>query len=146
MGQHAESREARRFPYQACRRRVCDPSHRSERNRHNISPAIHLDPEGSNLDNMGSIAVQTSSRAYPGGIHVPSLTWFEGSEEQRIDWELQEKHLRFLVDSGLHGSKQPFLSLLSRECLRTDATSRRDGDRRHLLAWNCTSLMDMRVQ
>ncbi|KAJ5267038.1 hypothetical protein N7478_009846 [Penicillium angulare] len=40
---------------------------------------------------------------YPPGIHVPCLTWFKPDATQSIDWELQERHLEFLVQSGLHG-------------------------------------------
>lgn len=40
---------------------------------------------------------------YPPGIHVPSLTWFKPGSTQSIDWALQEKHIDFLVRSGLHG-------------------------------------------
>ncbi|QKX61083.1 uncharacterized protein TRUGW13939_08229 [Talaromyces rugulosus] len=47
---------------------------------------------------MGSIG-----KSYPPGIHVPSLTWFRSDDTQSIDWELQERHLEFLVGSGLHG-------------------------------------------
>ncbi|KAL7928935.1 hypothetical protein V8C35DRAFT_325560 [Trichoderma chlorosporum] len=41
--------------------------------------------------------------AFPPGIHVPSLTWFRNNESQEIDWELQERHLNFVITSGLHG-------------------------------------------
>jgi len=37
------------------------------------------------------------------GIHVPSLTFFTSSAKQEIDWETQDKHLRFLISSGVHG-------------------------------------------
>ncbi|CAI7643457.1 hypothetical protein N7533_003123 [Penicillium manginii] len=47
---------------------------------------------------MGSI-----QSPYPPGIHVPCLTWFKPDSTQSIDWELQEKHLEFLVRSGIHG-------------------------------------------
>lgn len=46
-----------------------------------------------------------SSRCYPPGIHVPSLTWFKDDVKQTIDWQVQEKHLTFLIESGLHGSE-----------------------------------------
>lgn len=48
---------------------------------------------------MGS----TAKKAFPPGIHVPSLTWFEGTQEQDIDWAVQKRHFEFLVKSGLHG-------------------------------------------
>lgn len=45
------------------------------------------------------------------GIHVPSLTWFLDDSTQEIDWDLQRKHIQFLVESGVDGS----------ECLETCA-------------------------
>ena len=45
------------------------------------------------------------NKIFPGGIHVPSLTFFKDDARQEIDWELQEQHFRFLIESGLHGSK-----------------------------------------
>lgn len=50
---------------------------------------------------MGSIS--TRAKPYPPGVHVPSLTWFEGTQQQEIDWALQRQHLDFLVKSDLHG-------------------------------------------
>ncbi|KAK7426474.1 hypothetical protein QQZ08_007069 [Neonectria magnoliae] len=50
---------------------------------------------------MGSIAAK--GKAYPPGIHVPSLTWFAGDANQEIDWDLQKKHIEFLISSGLDG-------------------------------------------
>lgn len=52
---------------------------------------------------MGSLCTPKTARPYPPGIHVPSLTWFEDSVEQDIDWVLQRQHLEFLITSGLHG-------------------------------------------
>ncbi|KAJ9136908.1 Dihydrodipicolinate synthetase [Pleurostoma richardsiae] len=49
---------------------------------------------------MGSMSV---SKSFPPGIHVPSLTWFRDDPTQEIDWDVQTKHLEFLVNSGLHG-------------------------------------------
>ncbi|KAL2209361.1 dihydrodipicolinate synthetase [Sarocladium strictum] len=49
---------------------------------------------------MGSVS---HARSFPPGVHVPSLTWFEGTKEQGIDWTVQGQHLNFLVKSGLHG-------------------------------------------
>ncbi|RMJ20768.1 dihydrodipicolinate synthetase family protein [Aspergillus sp. HF37] len=45
----------------------------------------------------------TRTRPFPGGIHVPCLTFFKDDPRQEIDWELQDRHFDFLVDSGLHG-------------------------------------------
>ncbi|KAJ5690274.1 hypothetical protein N7462_004666 [Penicillium macrosclerotiorum] len=45
----------------------------------------------------------SNQQPYPRGIHVPCLTWFKADTAQSIDWELQERHLEFLVSSGLHG-------------------------------------------
>lgn len=44
-----------------------------------------------------------SLHAYPPGIHVPSLTFFDSSPRQEIDWDTQRKHLAFLITSGIHG-------------------------------------------
>ncbi|KAL6792565.1 hypothetical protein GGI42DRAFT_346331 [Trichoderma sp. SZMC 28013] len=44
-----------------------------------------------------------SLRSFPPGIHVPSLTWFGNDHSQEIDWNLQERHLNFVITSGLHG-------------------------------------------
>ncbi|OHF03763.1 dihydrodipicolinate synthetase [Colletotrichum orchidophilum] len=44
-----------------------------------------------------------AAKAFPAGIHVPSLTWFGDDASQEIDWDVQTKHLEFLVKSGLHG-------------------------------------------
>ncbi|OAG12762.1 dihydrodipicolinate synthetase [Paraphaeosphaeria sporulosa] len=54
---------------------------------------------------MGSIETSTSpgGRSFPPGVHVPCLTWFKNDPNQEIDWDLQKKHLEFLVASGLHG-------------------------------------------
>lgn len=50
------------------------------------------------------MTVKVSTRkAYPPGVHVPSLTWFENTTEQEISWPTQKKHFQFLVESGLHG-------------------------------------------
>ncbi|ATY61708.1 dihydrodipicolinate synthetase family [Cordyceps militaris] len=37
------------------------------------------------------------------GIHVPCLTWFLDDGTQEIDWDLQRKHIQFLVESGVDG-------------------------------------------
>ena len=52
---------------------------------------------------MGSAANSKRGRSYPPGIHPPSLTWFKDNENQDIDWDLQKKHLQFLIESGVHG-------------------------------------------
>lgn len=43
-------------------------------------------------------------KSYPPGIHAPSVTYFQDNEQQEIDWATQERHLEFLVTSGVHGS------------------------------------------
>ncbi|PCG93587.1 Aldolase-type TIM barrel [Penicillium occitanis (nom. inval.)] len=50
---------------------------------------------------MGSVS--KTGTPYPPGIHVPSLTWFKSDETQSIDWDIQQKHLEFLISSGLPG-------------------------------------------
>ena len=51
--------------------------------------------------NMGSISTQ--GKAFPPGIHVPSLTWFQNDANQEIDWDQQSRHIEFLIKSGLDG-------------------------------------------
>lgn len=51
---------------------------------------------------MGSLQ---AARPFPPGIHVPSLTWFGSDDSQEIDWDLQERHLNFVITSGLHGGQ-----------------------------------------
>jgi 4-hydroxy-2-oxoglutarate aldolase len=50
---------------------------------------------------MGSVSRRGTP--YPPGIHAPSLTWFKSDETQSINWEIQQMHLEFLINSGLHG-------------------------------------------
>ncbi|PSR79457.1 dihydrodipicolinate synthetase [Coniella lustricola] len=52
------------------------------------------------MDTMGSIQ---TPKPFPPGIHVPSLTWFANDQRQEIDWEVQTRHLEYLIRSGLHG-------------------------------------------
>ena len=56
----------------------------------------------SNENGLSAVAARTAS-SYPPGIHVPSLTFFDDSPRQEIDWETQSRHLDFLVRSGVHG-------------------------------------------
>ncbi|CAM1502716.1 Fc.00g074920.m01.CDS01 [Cosmosporella sp. VM-42] len=51
---------------------------------------------------MGSMAT-TGTKAFPPGIHVPCLTWFGSDASQEIDWDVQKKHIEFLITSGLDG-------------------------------------------
>ncbi|TKA41190.1 hypothetical protein B0A54_07712 [Friedmanniomyces endolithicus] len=44
-----------------------------------------------------------AAKPYPPGVHVPSLTFFDSSPSQEIDWETQRKHISFIVRSGVHG-------------------------------------------
>lgn len=60
---------------------------------------------------MGSTS---QARPFPQGIHVPSLTWFDNDRNQEIDWDVQTKHLEFLISSGLHGSESFLPCPLSR--------------------------------
>lgn len=55
---------------------------------------------------MGSSS--TAAKPFPPGVHVPSLTWFRSDKTQEIDWDVQTKHLEFLVNSGLHGGESSF--------------------------------------
>ncbi|KAK0366668.1 hypothetical protein LTR02_001072 [Friedmanniomyces endolithicus] len=44
-----------------------------------------------------------AAKPYPPGVHVPSLTFFDSSPSQEIDWDTQRKHISFIVRSGVHG-------------------------------------------
>lgn len=56
---------------------------------------------------MANNSELSNSRAisFPPGVHVPSLTFFQDDPRQEIDWTTQERHLDFLISSGVHGSK-----------------------------------------
>ncbi|KAL2864285.1 dihydrodipicolinate synthase family protein [Aspergillus lucknowensis] len=43
------------------------------------------------------------SRAFPPGIHGPSLTFFKDDDQQDIDWDTQARHLGYMVTSGMRG-------------------------------------------
>jgi 4-hydroxy-2-oxoglutarate aldolase len=55
---------------------------------------------------MGSTH-NAKGRPFPPDIHVPCLTWFLDGLTQEIDWDLQKRHIEFLVSSGLDGSTFP---------------------------------------
>ncbi|KAK4539615.1 hypothetical protein LTR36_010498 [Oleoguttula mirabilis] len=57
----------------------------------------------SNEHGISTHPERTVSRSYPPGVHVPSLTFFDATPRQEIDWDTQSKHLDFLVRSGVHG-------------------------------------------
>jgi 4-hydroxy-2-oxoglutarate aldolase len=57
-------------------------------------------------------------KSFPPGVHVPSLTWFHDTRDQEIDWDVQRKHLSFLIESGLDGSM--FTTLVHFHCSKTD--------------------------
>ena len=59
-------------------------------------------------------------KSFPPGVHVPSLTWFHDTRDQEIDWDVQRKHLSFLIESGLDGSM--FTTLVHFHCSKTDRT------------------------
>ena len=59
---------------------------------------MHIDGNGA-----PSSGLDRKPRSYPSGIHIPSLTFFDASARQDIDWTTQTKHLKFLVDSDVHG-------------------------------------------
>lgn len=50
-------------------------------------------------------AAHTAKDIVLNGIHVPCLTWFLDSDTQDIDWDLQTKHVQFLVKSGVDGGE-----------------------------------------
>jgi len=57
----------------------------------------------SNENGVSASNGSSSQYSYPPGIHVPSLTFFNDSKRQEIDWDTQNKHLTFLIQSGVHG-------------------------------------------
>lgn len=46
-----------------------------------------------------------SPKSFPPGIHAPSITFFQNTVQQEIDWATQEQHLKHLIDAGCHGGK-----------------------------------------
>jgi len=65
------------------------------------------------LYNHKNWKMAATTKPFPPGIHVPSLTFFRDDARQEIDWEVQEKHVEFLISSGLHGSEYEVLILLT---------------------------------
>ena len=59
------------------------------------------------ISTNGTNGTSKAGKPFPPGVHVPSLTWFLDDSNQEIDWDTQKKHLSFLIESGLHGSKFP---------------------------------------
>lgn len=53
------------------------------------------------------------TRHFPGGIHVPSLTFFKNDPRQEIDWDLQDRHFGYLIEAGLHGSASSHTTMAS---------------------------------
>ncbi|CAK7234484.1 hypothetical protein SEUCBS140593_008957 [Sporothrix eucalyptigena] len=45
----------------------------------------------------------TAGKPFPPGIHAPCLAWFGDDVSQEIDWELQTKHIEYIIGSGIHG-------------------------------------------
>lgn len=52
---------------------------------------------------IATLDTPSAQKAFPPGVHIPSLTFFDTSKRQEIDWETQTKHLTFLIQSGVHG-------------------------------------------
>jgi len=57
----------------------------------------------SNEHGVGTNGHSATAKPFPPGIHVPSLTFFDSSPRQEIDWDTQNKHISFIVRSGVHG-------------------------------------------
>lgn len=55
------------------------------------------------------VTTTQTTKPFPPGIHGPAVTFFKEDERQEIDWATQERHLEFMIKSGLHGSM--FISL-----------------------------------
>lgn len=60
--------------------------------------------------------------SFPGGIHVPSLTFFKSDSRQEIDWDVQEIHFAFLVSSGVHGSQYSVIFFRITSSYQTDSS------------------------
>ncbi|KAI8721522.1 hypothetical protein NCS52_00293700 [Fusarium sp. LHS14.1] len=45
-----------------------------------------------------------ASKPFPAGVYAASLTWFSEEEQQPINYEIQQKHLKHLIGSGLTGA------------------------------------------
>ncbi|KAJ5971528.1 Aldolase-type TIM barrel [Penicillium vulpinum] len=43
------------------------------------------------------------NKSFPPGIHGPSITFFQDDQQQEIDWPTQERHLEYMITSGMHG-------------------------------------------
>ncbi|KAL6399602.1 putative dihydrodipicolinate synthase [Ilyonectria robusta] len=44
-----------------------------------------------------------ASKPFPAGVYAASLTWFSEEEQQPINYEIQQRHLKHLIGSGLTG-------------------------------------------
>jgi 4-hydroxy-2-oxoglutarate aldolase len=42
-------------------------------------------------------------KSFPAGVYAACLTWFLDGKQQEIDYELQSKHLTYLIESELTG-------------------------------------------
>lgn len=51
---------------------------------------------------MASNSTKTN-KPFPPGIHGPSITFFQNDQQQEIDWATQERHLEYMITSGMHG-------------------------------------------
>lgn len=51
------------------------------------------------------------NKPFPPGIHGPSVTFFQDDEQQEIDWTTQERHLEYMVTSGMRGSMFPLTQM-----------------------------------
>jgi hypothetical protein len=49
------------------------------------------------------MAIQKKS--FPPGVHAPSFTFFGTDARQQIDWDTQDKHFTYLIESAVQGSK-----------------------------------------
>lgn len=46
-----------------------------------------------------------SSTVFPPGVYAASLTWFSEGEGQPLDLDIQTRHLKYLIESGITGSE-----------------------------------------
>jgi len=64
---------------------------------------LHADMPSAIANGAKSNGHSAAAKPYPPGVHVPSLTFFDSSPGQEIDWDTQRKHISFIVRSGVHG-------------------------------------------
>lgn len=83
-------------------------------------------PEKRIHTNGASVTPKPTMKSFPPGIHAPSVTFFKDDERQEVDWATQERHLEFLITSGVHGGMffLPFFWMCSADNCTTSCARR----------------------